>query len=246
MKVKILLFSILLLATGLASFASTPEYSDVSDRDKNFVTRTYKVSEFDKIDISLVADMYYIQSSDGTSSVKAYGPDNVISLIEASIKNNTLYLSAKKKLSARKGEKIIITVSSPQLHSIKSTGVGDMFIEDVIESSSLELKNQGVGNIVAKDIKCDNLTVISSGVGHVRLKGRAVNASFVCDGVGNIDAEALKGENVKASARGVGNISCYAVNSIDAQVGGIGNITYWGNPKGKKLTKSGIGSIKSK
>ena len=67
------------------------------------------------------------------------------------------------------------------------------------------------------------------GVGNVNLKGKAESANLYSKGVGDVEATNLEAIHVKASSHGVGNISCNAVESLDAAVRGVGSIHYKGS-----------------
>lgn len=209
----------------------------------NHITRDFKVGYFDKIDASIVANITFVQSD--SNSLQIYGSDNIVELIGVEVKDNTLYLKMKKKVSIKKG-KTQITISSPDLKSIQMSGVGNLAINETLNTPSLAINNGGVGNINIKQIICTDLNIQTSGVGNVTVSGKAQNANLSSDGVGNIKAAELEAENVKAGSNGVGNISCFATTSISARVNGVGNISYKGNPKTKDLKKNGVGNIKQK
>jgi hypothetical protein len=43
----------------------------------------------------------------------------------------------------------------------------------------------------------------------------------------------------------VGSVALYASESLNADVGGIGSLTYYGNPKRVSKSVSGIGSVQA-
>ncbi|NDV58100.1 DUF2807 domain-containing protein [Bacteroides sp. 519] len=211
---------------------------------KTYITRNYKVSEFSNIDVTTVGDVYYVQSKDATTSVEIYGPDNIVELFEASIDNNTLYLTMKKKNRVRNVKKMKIMISTPQLYSLNFNGVGNVYINDGLTTTNFTVSQQGVGDVNIHSLTCEEVTVNSTGVGDTKIDGTANIAILSARGVGNIDAVNLEAKTVNASSQGVGNISCHATESISAAVQGVGNIQYKGSPQEKKINKSGIGSIK--
>ena len=245
MKTTRITLLLTMLLIGILATSGKAEVKDIKP-SKNYITRNYKVAGFDKLDISTVADVYYTQSTDGTTSVEIYGPDNIVELIQLSIKNKTLTIFLEKKNRVKNIKKMKVTISSPNLYALSFKGVGDVNIAKGIKTTTLDLSNHGVGNIVVDGVECETLKVVSSGVGNIKLLGETQSVTLTSDGVGNINASELKSVHVVASAQGVGNISCYATESISAKAGGIGNITYKGNPSEKKIHKSGIGSIKQK
>lgn len=237
----------LIILTGLIlclpSFAGCNSFNNGIKPSKNFITREYKVTEFDKISASTVANIYYTQSDDNSTSVKIYGPDNIVDLVEVSITKSTLVIKMKKKnISNTKGMKVFIT--APDLKEIAQKGVGNFIIEDGIKTESLLITSDGVGNMNIKGLKCQDVVAKLTGVGNIVLSGETTSASLTSDGVGNLKAENLISNNTKAFCSGVGNLSCHATKSLSATSTGIGNIRYGGNPEEKNINKSGIGSIK--
>jgi hypothetical protein len=211
---------------------------------KNYITRDFKISDFDKLDLATVADVYYTQSTDSSVSLQIYGSDNLVELVNVDVKDHTLILHMKKK-NIKKAD-LKISISSPNLLSVQSHGVGNFHIKDKIETTKLILRSEGVGNMKINGISCRELNLRTEGVGNVHLQGKAEKVSLVSEGVGNINAAGLESLNVTATSDGVGNISCHATQSIHANANGVGNISYKGNPTDKQLKKSGIGSIKQK
>ena len=222
MKTLFKMLSTLLLTAGLLS--SCVYMGEGIQPSKKLITRDYKVKEFNKIDAGTVGDIYYTQSADGKTDVQIYGPDNIVALIQVAVKDSTLLLSIDKSKKVRNFKKMKITITSPTLNSISFKGVGDIKIKSLI---------------------CSSLNVQSMGVGNVKLEGTVQAATLHSKGVGNIEAGNLQANIVEASSQGVGDITCNAVESINAAVRGVGSIKYKGNPTIKSLNKKGVGTIKN-
>jgi len=222
MKTIFKMLSTLLLTAGLLS--SCVYMGEGIQPSKKLITRDYKVKEFNKIDAGTVGDIYYTQSADGKTDVQIYGPDNIVALIQVAVKDSTLLLSIDKSKKVRNFKKMKITITSPTLNSISFKGVGDVKIKSLI---------------------CSSLNVQSMGVGNVKLEGTVQAATLHSKGVGNIEAGNLQANIVEASSQGVGDITCNAVESINAAVRGVGSIKYKGNPTIKSLNKKGVGTIKN-
>lgn len=245
MKTKFTINMALLVVTAVLLTSSCIHVGDGIKPSDNYITRDYKVSEFNEIDASTVGNIEFTQSTDNTTSVEAYGPDNIVDLIQIAIKDNRLILTIKKKkVNNVKGMKI--KISSPNLQSLKMRGVGNTYIEKGLNTPMLTVENHGVGNVKIQGLQSENVSVLTRGVGNVEISGTAINATLITEGVGNLKAEKLICENVDVRSEGVGNASCYATKTISATSKGIGNIRYKGDPIDKKINKSGIGSIKGK
>lgn len=242
MKTKFSFLLIMLIAVGL--FNSCTIMGDSIKPSKNNITRDYKVKEFKQVDASTVGDIYYTQSTDGQTSVQIYGPDNIINLIQVSVKGEQLVLAMEKRNNI-KNCKLKIRLSSPDLNRINFKGVGDVYIEEPFTTAQLDIESKGVGDVRITNLNCDKLTVSSMGVGDVELRGKVQSANLASKGVGDIKAEELEAVHVDASSKGVGNISCHATESIKASAKGVGGIKYKGNPTQKSLNKAGIGAIEN-
>lgn len=214
---------------------------------KNIITRSYKIdSQFNKLNISVVGDVYYTQSTDGSCSVSAYGPDNIIDLFTVTNDEGTLRMDMPRKTKRQGNVKVKILISSPELYAINTNGVGDINIENGLETNTFSIDSNGVGDINVNNISSESITINSRGVGNININGNTTNAELHSQGVGDINASGLQAKKVEASSRGVGNINCNATEEISASTRGIGNIAYKGNPTTKNISKAGIGSIRAK
>ncbi|MEG1563750.1 MAG: head GIN domain-containing protein [Bacteroides sp.] len=228
----------------LICFSSCTVMGDSIKPSKNFITRNYKAERFNQIDAETIGDISYTQSTNGKTLVQVYGPDNIVNLVQVEVKGNTLILTMKKQHQLKK-TKLKITISSPELCALYFKGVGDIHIEDSLNTTLFKVKSKGVGDINIQNLNCEELTICSMGVGDVNVKGKTQTAHLASEGVGDIKAEELQAVNIEAESKGVGDISCYVTTSLKASVNGVGNIRYKGNPSQKSFNKNGIGSIKN-
>lgn len=242
MKTNLTLLTVIFLALGITATKCSSFITKGIKPSNNIITRDYKVSGFDQIQSSAIAEINYVQSTDGTYTLQIYGPDNFVELVTVSVKDNKLSLNMAKKNI--KNAHLKIKISSPELKEVKLSSVASFNIENSFKAETFNAYSDGVGAIQAKDIKCTNLSVSISGVGDARIAGETENAILKSHGVGSIDANNLKADNVVANSNGVGNILCYATKSLKAKANGVGSISYKGNPTEKELKKNGIGSIK--
>ena len=91
---------------------------------------------------------------------------------------------------------------------------------------------------------CDLIKLENSGAASINMDSLDTDVIEIYNsGVGSIDASKLKALNVKARVSGVGSIDCYASESINGSVSGVGSLNYNGHPKHKETHRSGVGSI---
>ncbi len=241
MKTNIKVFSLLLMCIVLGT---TKVMADNNEENQHYITRNFKVTAFDRIELATVAEVIYTQTTDGTATLQVYGMDSFVDQLEVDLKDGVLRLETGKQVKF-KNQKLKITLASPTLKSISSTGVGDILIDKGLKTSTLKISSEGVGNVKIRSLACDEVSIHSQGVGNVELTGNAGKAVLRSEGVGNIDAVDLKAGHVEASSQGVGNITCHATEALKASVEGMGSVKYKGSPSDKKFTKGGFGSIKA-
>ncbi len=179
-------------------------------------TRTFE--SFSSLEISGAYEVRVIMGDEYKVHISA--DDNLIPLIRTKVKNSTLKIYSKKNLRPR--EEIVITVTTKELESIESSGASE---------------------ITATDIDCSRFSVSLSGAGGIILSGKTDILDISMSGAGNIDSKNLISDDVYISVSGVGDATVYASNILKAEVSGVGNIEYVGNPSKVSSNVSGVGSI---
>lgn len=218
----------------------------------NYVTKEIKAEGFNAITLQGGENVIFQQSTDSTSSVKVYGADNVVDLMDIRVENGTLIISKKDQVMifGSKSE-VKVMVSAPTLNKITVQGSGDVVLKKSLRTDKLEITIEGSGDIKADSIYCNELSSTIQGSGDIELKGikgetveamiqgsgdilltgEAKTVSLETQGSGEINAGGLKGENVKAATLGAGNISCHATSYLKGEITGSGDISYKGSPK---------------
>jgi hypothetical protein len=182
-------------------------------------TESREVGDFKSISSTAVGDVFVTIGE--TQSVEVTIDDNLTSLLVTEVVDGMLKIKTTGAFSSSIGLKVNIT--TPTLESVNSSGVGHIKIEG-LDSEQFAIDLSGVGGVAAKG-KVQNLNVTVSGVGSAALSE-------------------LQAENVSVTVSGVGGAEVYAANSVNATTSGVGSIKVSGNPKEKKESKTGIGSIK--
>ena len=215
-----------------------------SDSSRKTVEATMFVNPFHGINIDMVASVRFVQGPQ--SRIEAQGPEHIIRLIDVQVKNDVLVMTARDDFKLKKGEKLSLTIYSPELTSLEQNGVGSFKIDTRLETPALKIVSTGVGNICMTDLHCQELHLELDGVGSVELKGEAQKVTYKSNGVGSIDAYEMLAQVAKVDLDGVGSIHCYASQRIDCFNNGVGSIFYKGNPEVENVHKEGIGSIKKR
>ena len=179
-------------------------------------TRTFE--SFSALEISGAYEVIVIMGDE--YKVRISADDNLIPLIRTKVTGSTLKIYSKKNLRPR--EEIVITVTTKELETIESSGASE---------------------ITATDIDCGKFSVSLSGAGGIDLSGKTDVLDISMSGAGNINSKNFLADEVYISVSGVGNAVVYASNILEAEVSGVGNIEYLGNPGKVSSNVSGVGSI---
>ena len=219
-KVLFLMMSVLALTS--CKFELGNMSSNLIDPSDNVVTKEYKLNPFEEVHMRCVGDVELIQSDTKNGVVELTAPENYIELYKFENNGNELEIDFAKNNINIHTKNVKIKVYTTDL---------------------IKVKNSGASSIHMDKLDTDEMEIINSGVGSIKISGVADNVELQNSGVGSINAEDLKALNVKANVSGVGSITCYASEKIEGRVSGVGSLKYAGNPKQKNNKRTGVGSI---
>lgn len=192
------------------------------EASNTFVTRTYELDVFDRIECSFPCEIVYTQ---GPQSVKLYIPENLENRIVPEVKNGLLKVSATNR-KMRKVKDVKLFVSTRSLKTLTLNGAvdfeteGDFATEDFyilangaseidierIQTGTLNLEVNGAAEADINNIDCVKLNVSIRGAGECELSGRAKEAFVSVSGAANVDVSELQTEFFDSSVSGVGTI----------------------------------------
>ncbi|MGP1455897.1 MAG: head GIN domain-containing protein [Treponema sp.] len=204
-------------------------------------TRSFALKDFTKVALAGDMRVTFTQGSDYRVAITL--DSNLFSCIDVYIEGETLFIQPKKhsNLWAHHHD---VAITMPQLHKLDTAGKVNATIEQFNQpDAALKISLAGADRVNAHVITKD-LSVSLSGACRIDLKGHAENFTCSTAGSGSIYASECKSENVNASVAGVGTIEVYPVQSLRAEVAGLGAIWYRGDPPIKKTSVAGLGFIK--
>ena len=102
---------------------------------------------------------------------------------------------------------------------------------------------EGAGSMVLNNIRGEHLDVNYRGAGRLAINGAVRELRLHAQGVGEVDTKALVAQNANVSFEGIGDVRIYAKDKLNANVRGMGNLTYYGNPRVVNKSVQGIGSV---
>jgi hypothetical protein len=178
------------------------------------------VGPFSKISIS--GPMNLTVDAGKPFSVTVQGDAKYIGRVKTKVVDGELRISMDddSNIKMRKHERVL--VSMPSLTSFDAEGAGLARLNNV----------QG-----------DRLDVDYSGAGSVIINGKVRFVRIEAEGVGELDAKGLIAQEANVSFEGIGAVSIHASEKLTVDVEGMGNLSYYGNPRIVNKSVSGIGSV---
>jgi len=155
-------------------------------------------------------------------SLRVYGDPRFIERVTSEVVDGELRLDMKdsKRNSIESSDRVVVTM--PALQTFKGEGAGVMRLNN-IRGERLDVNYRGAGRLA-----------IDGEVRELRLRAQ---------GVGEVDTKSLLAQEADVSFEGIGSVNIYAKEKLNANVRGMGNLTYYGNPRVVNKSVSGIGSV---
>ncbi len=201
-------------------------------------TRAMQVSGFDEVRTHGSLDLR-VESSQ-SQKVLVTCDSNLFEYIEVFRDGSALVIDQSESLNPR--GRCAVTVRTPTLASIKTTGSGDVTSVGHLPGLT-SIRTTGSGDMIIEDIAADALNVRTTGSGDVALFGDADILELESTGSGDVFTSDLVAGHVEAKTTGSGDLSIHANESIRVRSTGSGDVDVWGNPEERDVDSSGSGDI---
>jgi len=209
--------------------------------DGNVVKENRSALAFNQIETNGIMNVYLNQGESESITVEA--DKNIIPYIETIVSGNELRIGMKEDVEIKKSTKLNVYVTLRSINKLELNGVGNVESQDKLKLNDLTVINSGVGNLKL-NLDCEKLKMDMNAVGNVTLTGSVNNASIDHNGVGNLKAFDLSTNTMNIQSNGVGNSEVSSDNEIYINLNGMGNVSYKGNAVVKELNKNGFGNVK--
>jgi hypothetical protein len=215
----ILLLAAVVIVTGMLSGCESVGGGQSVRGSGTVATEKRDVSGFTDVRVHGSGDVTVDQT--GTDSLSVEAEDNILPLLETTVRDGVLHLGTKPNVNLHTTRPIRYHVTVARL-----TGFGI----------------SGSGDVKARNIDTDRLSGSISGSGSATLAGRADAADLRISGSGSYDAANLQCKTVKVSISGSGDATVNATDRLEADVSGSGSVQFAGNPTVSKHI-SGSGTV---
>jgi hypothetical protein len=153
-----------------------------------------------------------------TDSLTVEADDNILPLIETTVKDGKLKLKTKNNVNVSTTKPISYRITARQLHGVTIAGAGD---------------------VATTNVEAKSFAITIAGSGNVSASGTTDSLDITITGSGSVDAIRMPAKTVKAVVTGEGRITVSASEKLEANIVGDGSIDYVGNPQ---VTKRVVGS----
>lgn len=206
------------------------------------VKETRNLQTFESIKVNGVFDLNISQNSRQSLTIET--DDNIMKYISTKVSQGRLTITFEPdQISVEPTKKILVTIEMAKLSGVEVEGVANVNIAR-FTTDRLRLAFDGVGAFTAKDLKAKDLDVVMDGSGTVSLGGDAGKQTVQIEGSGQYKSGDLKSRSAKVVLNGTGGATVWVEESLDAKIDGVGDISYYGNPKNVRQTIDGVGGVK--
>lgn len=153
----------------------------------------------------------------------------LLDLVTTEVRKGVWNLSTRQAYATDKP--FTVRIEMPRLDHLTLDGSGDVMADSVFGAGRTSIALRGSGDVVARALSEERLTVTLGGSGDITLTGTADRMDGTIDGSGTIHALDLAAAHAEVVVQGSGDLELTAIEELDATVGGSGNVRYRGQPK---------------
>ncbi|HYW95206.1 MAG TPA: head GIN domain-containing protein [Bacteroidales bacterium] len=208
--------------------------------DKPFNDEEMPVDPFNKISISIPADVHLDQGSPQNLVIEA--DPSTLEKIKATVNDNQLVIKLREPGQRLKGD-VTIHITVPELENLSVAGSATVTAKRLFKAGELTLRLAGSGDIEFADLQSGELDARISGSGKITLSGQTREFDVALAGSGDIDAFDFVTSGFDGKISGSGSCNVNVTGELGATIAGSGDIMYRGTPKVSSMV-AGSGSIR--
>ncbi len=222
--------------TLVISFVVLTAFSTPEKNERN-------VSGFSAIKVSSGIDLYLKMGN--TEEVVIEADDDIIDKIVTEVKDGTLKIYVKDKISWkwRSERKAYVTVK--ELEKLKASAGADVRSENTIKSNALEVSASS-GSDIYLDVKTKKLLLETSSGSDAKITGTSEMFKARASSGSDIHAAELVTKVCHVSVSSGSDASVNVTDELVANASSGGDVKYYGNPKEKDINESSGGDVHKK
>jgi len=224
-----------LILTLLILFGCSGNYYTEIDTHKK--TRIRTLPEFNTLNLN--GNFEVTVNANNSQKVEIIANDDVLPFVTTEVKNKQLNISTSKDLG--KSTIIELKISMKYLKEINASGITEIVVNN-INSKKLTINVSGASDLVTSGT-ADKFVVNVSGAADLKANGSTDKFIINVSGASEVLAKNLRSKTVKVNISGAAEVTVNALDKLDVDISGVGEIKYTGSPQ--KITKdiSGFGTV---
>jgi hypothetical protein len=194
------------------------------------------------------------------ASLEVRGEQRLLANVDTTVDGDTLHIGPRGIL-LRHRQPIEVTLVLPTLEHLNVSGSGqhtvsgfsgDRIAVNVDGNAGLRFNGRyrdidaglhGSGDMEVTGGNAERVMADLKGSGHMTLVGGARELHAEVAGSGELDARHLRAEAADLAHHGAGTSTLYASKRVQVEMTGSGNITVYGNPDNRDISRTGSGSV---
>lgn len=198
-------------------------------RAADVVRQERSVSPFDRVIVHGIVDVTIAQGA--REQVFVTAEPRLMPNVVTRVEQRTLIIETSGGVKTQKTLRVDVTVR--ELQHLEGDGSADVSI-DKLRASALNIELAGSAGVKATKLALDSLKLRLSGSATAQLGGSTGSQLVQIKGSADYRGEALDSASARVSASGSANAVVKVRESLDADVSGSSDLTYYGNPRVRK------------
>lgn len=166
-----------------------------------------------------------------------------VSLVVEAGKSHSLRVEGDPTFIGRVTSEVVSGELRLGLKESKRTNIGNSDRVVVTLPELQSFSGEGAGQIILNNVRGERFDVDYRGAGRLAINGEVRTLRLHAEGVGEVDTKDLRTRSADVSFEGIGSVKVHASDRLNANVTGMGNLSYYGNPRVVNKSVSGIGSV---
>ncbi len=196
-------------------------------------------SPFSGVSTSGIVSVFLTQG-DSYSVLVESSPDHIDD-ITTSVKDNVLSIQYSGR--SRSTGDITAYVTAPFFDQLSASGASSFAGTNILTNPSLSVTGSGAVTIKL-EVYADMLTTSLSGASNMTISGQAIRHMLTVSGACFVRAYELDAEVTEAIISGASSSRVTTSNVLDVKASGTASLTYRGTPATKKISASGLTSVR--
>jgi len=190
------------------------------------ITEDRAVDPFTKLEVNIDADVTILPGD--KQFIRIQAQNNIIKIIKIEVRGKTLEIESRPCFQTDSRVKIELTTN--MLSTVKINGSANIKTSTSMNIEDFDVSVNGSGQYIG-DIFANSVNADINGSGNIIINGSTKKLNVEINGSGNFKGIGFKAFAADISVKGSGNVDINALNKLNVELLGSGDVTYSGNPE---------------